>query len=143
MPYHSLANKLDVPTVVKVLQEKVIAPKIYPELTQRIIRKYGYHFWRSVDNFKVENHVRYLNPECPNMPVTRTELRDMLTNKVGKLPFDSTKSPWEILVVSNMIDDRDPEVKSVFILRVNHCLMDGYSIANFLNKVEFKPWKLL
>lgn len=143
MPYYSLAGKLDVPTVVKVLKEKVIEPKLYPELTQRIVRKYGYHFWYSVDNFQAENHVRYIEPKCPNMPITRTELRDMLGNKLGNLPFDSTKSPWEILVVSNILDDKDPEVKSVFILRVNHCLMDGYSIANFLKNLAVKPWTML
>lgn len=143
MPLHSLAGKLDVPTVVKILKEKVIKPKLYPELTQRIVQKYGYYFWYAVDNFKVENHVRYIKPECPNMPITRTQLRDIVANQLGNLPFDSTKSPWEILVVPNMIDDRDPETKSVFILRVNHCLMDGYSIVNFTKKLAFKPWKML
>ncbi len=143
MPYGYLANKLDLQTVLKFVQEKIIASKLYPQLTQKIVRKYGYHFWHSVDNFKLENHVRYLKPDCPNMPVTITELRDEVGNKLGNLPFDSTKSPWEILVVPNLIDDRDPEVKSVFILRVHHCLMDGLSIANFFQKLASKPWQML
>lgn len=62
MPYFSISSQLDVPTVVKVLKEKVIEPNFYPELSQRIVRKYLYHFWCEVENFKVENHVRYLQP---------------------------------------------------------------------------------
>lgn len=142
VPYMYLANNLDIHTVVKFLKEKVIEPKLYPQLTQRIVRRYGYHFWYSVDDFKVENHVHYLKPECPNMAVTRTELRDAVSNSSENVSFDPSKSPWEVLVVPTMIDDRDPEVKSVFILRVNHCLMDGFSVINFMEKVALEPWKM-
>lgn len=143
VPYYPLAGKLDIPQVIKALTENIIKPGKFPELTQKIVRKFGYHFWYSIkDSFKVEDHVRYLKPECPNMPLTREELRNLTANKLGRLPFDPNRSPWEILVVPNYIDDRDPEVRSVVIQRVSHCLMDGYSIVNFMQSCASKPWKM-
>jgi len=134
IPYITLADKLDVPKVVEIIKEKIIKPGLYPELTQKIVRKYGYHFWHSVDNFKVEDYVHYLKPDCPNMPVTRQELRKLANGKLARLPFDPEKSPWEIMIVPHYLCDRDPEAKSVLIMKINHCLMDGYAIINFFSK---------
>lgn len=137
------SDKINVSKVVKGLREKIIEPGTYPELRQKIIQKYGCHFWYNVENFKVEDHVRNLNTESPNMPVTSKQIRNLANGKLLRLPFDPERSPWEFIVVENYMDKENSELKSAVMLRVNHCLMDGYLIYNFMMKTADKPWKSL
>lgn len=141
IPYFLLTDRLDIPQVLDGLKTKALEPGYFPELKQKIVKKYGYHFWCTVENFKVEDHVTYLQPECPNMPVTRAELRDLVTNKLGQVPFDPTRSPWQLMVATNYIDETNPDMKSAVILKVNHCLMDGYAISQFFRRFSSKPCK--
>lgn len=138
-PYYLFSDKVDRKRVIQVLDEKIIKPNIYPELKQRLIRKFGYHVWQNYDSFSLENHVRYLYPDFPNKPVLKSELRGLVCEEVILAGFDKRFSPWKIVIVPNLFDPENPHVKSALLFHVNHGLMDGLSIAKFLQKTG-KPW---
>lgn len=138
-PYIPFNEKLDRNHIIKVIQEKVINPRIYPNLTQKVVRKYGYNFWRDEDNFKVEDHVRYFDQEDPEKPITLGEFRVWAMENLSKMTFDQNKSPWEWILIPNLIDTNNPSVKSLAMMRINHCLMDGYSEILFSQKISTNP----
>lgn len=140
LAYIPLKQKIIKDEFVKLLRTQLIAPNYYPNLKQYLVKKYGYFFWRNVDNFSLENHVRHFQPFNCSKPVTTAEERTWYLK--NKLTFDPSQSPWEFLIIENYIDSTDPTVKSMVILKVNHCLMDGYSLLAVLGKLTLKPWKI-
>ncbi|CAL8125041.1 unnamed protein product [Orchesella dallaii] len=134
------AGKVDKYHFVQAFSDGILSQRtpegqfLYPELTQKIVTKFGYTFWRNLDNFKVTDHIRYLNESSPDAPVTVKEMRDLIS-QFGKTPLDPSRSPWEIIVIKNFVNDKHPEVKSAMILRLHHCMFDGYSVFNVFNKL--------
>lgn len=122
-----------------VLNKNVLEPNFYPQLKKRIVKIYGYLFWTEEENFNLENHVPYLDPEFPDKPVLKSKLQGKINDNLSSAGFDCQKSPWEIVLVPNVIDPNNPRVKSALFLRVSHCLMDGISIINFIQKTG-KPF---
>lgn len=107
---------------------------IYLELTQKIVKKFGYTFWKDLDNFQVSDHIRYLNERNPDKEVTLDDLHEVI-GRFGKTPMDSSRSPWEVFVIKNFSSKQNPSVKSAFIMRFHHCLADGYTVMNILSKL--------
>lgn len=141
-PYFPVHQKIEnKKQILEYLNDKVIKPNLYPNLKQKIVKKFGYLFWYNVDNFNLEEHVRYLHPECPEKPMTHKEVRKATTYTLGRGQFDSNRSPWELVIVPNYFDENKPHLKSCILLRVNHCLMDGYSMLKFMQSGAKVPWK--
>lgn len=107
---------------------------LYPEMTQKVVTKFGYKFWKNVDNFQMDSHITYLNPENPDAPVTDSELREVIA-RFGKTPLNSQRSPWQIFVVRNLSSSTNPAVKSAFIMRLHHVMFDGNSILNVFGRL--------
>lgn len=137
-----LKSKVDRNQVIKVIHTKLLKYNQFPELSQKIVRKLGYNFWCKTDRkISAESHVRFLNSKCPEMPMTRNSALQHASRNLLIEQFPSDRSPWEIILVPNVFDETDPTNRSLVILRVHHCLMDGFSIIAFLKKCAVKPWK--
>ncbi len=97
---------------------------IYPQFTQYPYRWLGYTFWKNDETFHIQNHVF-------SHSVTETGESELnqLTEKLLNAPFPQKRSPWEIHIIENHKSTKFPEkVSSVLVLKVHHCLSDGYSI---------------
>lgn len=141
-PYFPVSKKIkDKNQILQFLDHQIIKSNLFPNLKQRIVKKFGYFFWYNVDNFNLEDHVRYLHAERPDTPVTRNEIRHLCGHVLGRMSFDPSRSPWELILIPNFFDQNNPHLKSCIILRVNHCLMDGYSMLKFLQRGALSPWK--
>lgn len=131
--------KLDLDHVIKTVNEKWINTPYYPELKQRLVYKFGFHFWENVDDFKVENHVRYLYPDNPDKIIRKSEVRGQELENVVMKSFDKRYSPWEIILIPNVFDPNNLEVRSALYFNMNHCLMDGQSIMHLFEAAGTTP----
>ncbi|CAL8112341.1 unnamed protein product [Orchesella dallaii] len=130
--------------LLPILNERIIHARdsqgnlYFPYLRKRVVNKFGYQFWYSVDNFQVSDHVRFLNESCPEQVLKESDMMDLVA-RLSKLPFDRSRSPWEIISVPNYHRDNDTTLKSALILRFHHCLGDGHSVINFMLRLGKKP----
>ncbi|CAL8112313.1 unnamed protein product [Orchesella dallaii] len=145
IPHFFLASSIDLNTFIKTFNTKIVQFKtpegklLYTKLKQRIISKFGYHFWYTVDNFQLEDHIRYLDDTCLEREVDSKELAE-LTNQLSQRNFNPTRSPWEIIIIPKLKHDKDPTIKSVVILRFHHCFLDGFSILKLFERLGDKAW---
>lgn len=146
--YFTLTSKPEIDQVVRIFNERIFSKKletegryVYPELAQKIVPKYGYNFFHTVDDFDIRNHVRYLNPDDPEKLVTRTEITTEVMRDLGRLPFNPNQSPWETIVIPNLIDEGDRTVKGMLLFRCHHGLLDGFSFLKVMRKLGVREWK--
>lgn len=142
LPSIPLKQKVDRVTIVNFIESKLSAINDYPNLKQRIVKKYGYYFWKDVEKFSVADYVTHFNESDPEKPVTTSEFRQWAIKNAEKVTFNPNRSPWQFLLIENYVESDDPQVKSLAILKVNHCLMDGYSLAKFMQLLAKKPWRI-
>ncbi len=137
-----LKSKVDRDQVIDVINKQILTSNQFRELSQRIVQRFGYNFWCKTNRIiTAEDHVHYLNPKCPDEPLTRSQILGLEAQKIARHPFSSDRSPWDITLVPNLFDEVDSSNKSLVILRSHHCLMDGLSVRNFLKAAAVKPWK--
>ncbi len=137
-----LKSQVDRRQVIDIINKQILTSSQFPELSQRIVKKFGYYFWyKTAKTISAADHVHYLNPKCQNEPVSRSHLLEVEGQKIARQPMPDDRSPWEIILIPNLIDELDPSNKSLAILKTHHCLMDGYAIKNFMKKAAVKPWK--
>lgn len=87
-----------------------------------------------VDDFSVEEHF-ILEPENSSL----SELKSRLIAQ----PFPNDRSPWSLHVLALGEDE------TVLLLRIHHCLGDGYSILKLIDKnaadcrhyIPLSPWR--
>ena len=115
-----------------------------PEFQQFVTKRCGFLFWKWEENFDIKKHIRaydgkfkdqFLNGSKPVNLETITEVTDELVYQ----PFKRLKSPWEALLIHNYRES-DPvsgepvgPASTVMILRIHHCLGDGFSIMKTFN----------
>jgi hypothetical protein len=115
-----------------------------PEFQQYVTKRLGFLFWKWEENFDISKHVReydgklklqFRNGTLPISPETVTMVTDELIYK----PFVPKTSPWEVLLIHDFqeLDSvnglRVGPISTVVILRIHHCLGDGFSILKTFN----------
>ena len=111
---------------------------LYPELKQSIVSSLGFFFWKNVQDFRVENHVKFyeLNDK-ENSDISADNSREAVTlfsHNVISRPFQSGQSPWEFLVIPLSPPDAGKHGKTLVFLRSHHALADGYSLFQLVLK---------
>jgi len=144
MPH--LKEAIDLETLTSKFNEKVVQIRnrdgnlIYPELKQKIVRKFGYNFWYNTSNFDLGNHIKYLNQREPEQIINQLEMQK-LKAKFGTTGFDPEQSPWEVLLVPRYEHETDPTIKCLVIARFHHCLADGQSLIKLMERLGVKEWE--
>ncbi|ODM94569.1 Cytochrome P450 4C1 [Orchesella cincta] len=147
LPYFYLDQTLDKNHLIKLFNERIVnlrnrnGDPVYIQLRQKIVRKFGYNFWFNVTNFDLSEHIKYLNESDPEGLIKDSEMID-LTLQLSKRPFNSERSPWEILIIPRFQHENDSEIKSALIFRFHHCLADGFSILQIVLRLGEQPMHL-
>lgn len=137
-----LKSKVDRNQVINVINKQILSSNKFSELSHRIVKRFGYNFWYETEKIiTAADHVHYLNPKYPEELVTRKQILEIEEQQIVRRPFPLNQSPWEILLVPNLFDETDSSNKSLVLLRTHHCLMDGYTIINFLKTAAVTPWE--
>lgn len=108
-------------------------PLCYPELRLYVDSWMGFIFWRKDDHFSLRNHIivhsikrdARSEEECANF------VRDLMEELLNK-PFPPKRSPWEVHIIHNFRHKASSTLSTVLILRIHHCLADGFSILTLL-----------
>jgi len=144
MPH--LKDAIDLKTLTSKFNENAVQIRnrdgnlIYPELKQKIVRKFGYNFWYNTSNFDLSNHIKYLNQREPERIITQSEMQE-LKAQFGTTGFHPDRSPWEVLLVPRYEHETDPTIKCLIIARFHHCLADGQSLIKLMERLGVKNWK--
>lgn len=96
----------------------------YPEFTQYQVDLAGYTFWKDDPAFNIDNHIIEKSYNG-NFKSSRMRIHQYFTNK----SFPERRSPWEILMVSEYLNNPD---KTLIILRNHHTLGDTKSILKVI-----------
>lgn len=127
----SLEGKPNLFSLKKFLQDKV---RVNPELSCRIGTFCGFPCLKKVEEFTVDNHI-FLEPETSNL----SNLKSRLITQA----FPEDRSPWSLHVLPVGGNE------TVLLLRIHHCLGDGYSILQLIDKdgaerrlyIPLSPWR--
>jgi hypothetical protein len=124
-----------------------------PEFRQYVTKRLGFLFWKWDPEFDIRNHIRIydgkLSTQFQNgiLPVNKDTVAEACDDLMYK-PYVPKRSPWEILLIHDF-KEMDPITgervgpgSTVMVLRIHHCLGDGFSImkafnTNFTQASEF------
>jgi len=129
-------EKLRLDFTTKILQaRKANGEILYPEMTQVPVKCCGFHFWKSLSNFKIEDYVRELLPS--NKEFNAREI-ESIQNDLTFRPYEEEKCLWECLLLRNcnLSQQRDSELSSIVFFRMHHSLTDGYSALNIISQLS-------
>ncbi|CAL8112309.1 unnamed protein product [Orchesella dallaii] len=148
LPIFYLKSQLDKSQLITDFNEKLMQLRnpdgkfIYAKYRQKIVSKFGYHFWVNVDDFNLNDHIRFFNESCPEQVVKEEDLIP-LSWELSRRPFNPSGSPWEFLLIPRFEHNGDPSIKSLLIMRYHHCLCDGFSCLKSFERLGINPWKTL
>ncbi|CAL8112301.1 unnamed protein product [Orchesella dallaii] len=148
LPTFYLKSQLDKSQLINYFDEKLMQLRnpdgkfIYEKFRQKIVSKFGFHFWVNVDDFNLNDHIRFFNESSPEQVVKEEDLIP-LSRELSRRPFNPSGSPWEFLLIPRFEHNGDPSIKSLLIMRYHHCLCDGFSFVKVFERLGFIPWKTL
>ena len=100
--------------------------RIYPQVTMHLEPGYMDFFWYPDSGFNISDHV--IREKCVSDP---EKLRIKIGEYVSRNFPDSTKSPWEFILIP-FWDKDSGHKKTVVLFRLSHAISDGSSLAYFL-----------
>jgi len=109
-------------------------------MKQYLTKWCGFFFWKQVSNFNIKNHYGiHTNDE-----VQESEICEIISNWISE-PFPEHQSPWYFLIIPNFTPEGDTssEKKFAVLMRVHHCISDGFSIMKAFNRMTDEPAKLV
>ncbi|CAL8112299.1 unnamed protein product [Orchesella dallaii] len=146
LPVYYLEKPVDRSELIKTFDENLIKIQdqngnlMYQRLRQKVVAKFGYHFWHNVDSFDLHHHIKFLDPSCPEQVFRQKDIMK-LTCQLGRRPFDDNRSPWEIILIPSFEHEEDTTIKAALIMRFHHCLCDGFSVLKLLERIGVNAWK--
>lgn len=101
-------------------------------------RTYPYYwikfpFWRKDSNFNLTNHVHsYAEERGHAGKVTESDLNN-LVEELLNAQYKPNRSPWDLYIIENYENPKIcPGELSVLVMRIHHCIGDGFSLIDAL-----------
>ncbi|CAG7786063.1 unnamed protein product, partial [Allacma fusca] len=139
-----LKGQLTTDRIRQLFNERVLIQRdhrnrlIYMRLQQFWTSFLGYAFWKTDEDFNLDLHIREYDYKGELGLPDPCQVNDILKLS-GKLITsrwaESSRSPWEILVVNNAIEEGSFEPSTCLIIKIDHVLCDGYSIVNLMEQL--------
>ena len=142
-----LEGTLGLEKVRQLFQSRILEPKYSngklkkPEVQEYITKRCGFLFWKWEERFDIKEHIRTydyagkLRDQLQNgtRPVNAEMLMEVCDELVYK-PFKPSTSPWEVFVINNYreSDSGTGPVSTALVVRIHHCLGDGFTILKTL-----------
>ncbi|CAG7829752.1 unnamed protein product, partial [Allacma fusca] len=107
----------------------------FGELTHHVSHWMGFAFWTPEKKFNIGEHVKIKGSESGF--TTETQLT-VYMNELSTKPYEKYKSPWELIIVPNIVRERfaDRTPRSAVIINFHHCLTDGFGLLTLMSKIS-------
>ncbi|CAG7725579.1 unnamed protein product [Allacma fusca] len=107
----------------------------FGELTHYVSHWMGFAFWTPEKKFNIGEHVKIKGSESGF--TTETQLT-VYMNELSTKPYEKYKSPWELIIVPNIVRERfaDRTPRSAVIINFHHCLTDGFGLLTLMSKIS-------
>ena len=108
-----------------VLASTELGGRLYPRLSQKVVRTCSEHVWVNDENFFIHDHVFTM----PKGIESIVDLQEYVSDMASR-PLSFNTALWEIQILTNFGEQQD----SVLLLRMHPCLADGVSLVKILYK---------